>query len=1076
MPRPGVLDDCRTHISGVTQSVLAEAFAWASRHDDARRTLNCRTAATPQIGIEVTTASVEKWLEGLGYTDEPELLHRRGDTIPPKHPFALEIHALLKHDGSVRARAVFDVEGVPTIVVLDGDNHGGATDPAIDEARKRIWNQNLATIVIHVQRDQAVALPARKLEAAEHRLHIEDIRRDGPFSVSDVVSANLTRRIPEWFDKHARVDHKLLDNISTTVRKLTESGFDGVRQERRRKRLAELLMGEILFVSYLEHRGIVGQTYRHQRDVGRLIDLVGAADRRGIQKLIDSLKDDFNGDFLAEDSHDPWTVLTSSGYELLDRFLHRTDMQTGQGDFWNYDFSYIPVELLSGLYELFLSPIEQTKQGAFYTPRNLAALAVDQAFEHSPNPLSETIFDGACGSGILLTTAYRRLIALSEREHDRLLTFRERCDLLKRTIFGGDTNPMACRVTAFSLYLAIFEGLDTTDIVEAQKRDAAKLPMLRGSNLADGPEAGDFFTDAHALAGRQFSLVISNPPWREPEGVEHTTADDWAIQTAEPFVRRQIAGAYALRALDFLEPSGRVCLILPIGQLLGGTSASFVARLLRRYRPMRIINFGDLQELLFPTARHACHLFTGQRRSNESTFALPFRETFDYCVPKADLTLALGHLTMHSADLHRLQTVSVSENPQQLVLHMWGDANDVAIWTRLIARGTFLEFATSAPTRRSCRKGVTSTRTANTVVDHELQSSLPHINPEALTNGSPLLHPDLLERWPPEKRLVHPLTDQLSRVFNGPRVVFPDGFSQLEPNVRAYYYDGPASFTHSIGVIASTYEHDLPLLKFTAIYLRSTLAQYFLMLRTWKILCSRGGFHLTDIKTFPYFEPDDAPNPATARCVLSTVSGHMDQIARLPCARQPARYQELRQELDRLVYLYFGLTPEEQALVEETVDVLMPSIRPSSLESLQTPAQRNVGLKDYKIYADALGESLTQWRTKMRGQGCFHVTVKGSEPVRDGPSGIVRVDYVRDKTGDPKIDALVDDNVVLQTLEILRGAGLRRIWSAPSLSLVPDAHIWLDGSLYLVRPATKRNWTLRQALRDAEHIVRLAQP
>lgn len=1026
----------------------------------------------------MTAAFVEQWLEGLGYADEPELLHRRGDTIPPRHPYALEIHALLKHDGSVRARAVFDVEGVPTIVVLDGDIQDSAANQALDEARKRIWNQNLATVVLHIQGDQAVALPARKLEAAEYPLRFEEVRRDGPFSASDVASANLTRRIPEWFDKHARVDHKLLENISITVDKLTNTGFDGVEEEPRRKRLAEFLMGEILFVSYLEHREIVGQTYRQRQDVGRLLDLVGHLDRRGIKRLIDSLRSVFNGDFLAEDSHDPWTALTNSGYELLDRFLRRTDMRTGQGDFWNYDFSYIPVELLSGLYELFLSPQEQAKQGAFYTPRHLAALAVDQAFEHSPNPLSETIFDGACGSGILLTTAYRRLIALSERKHGRQLTFGERCKLLRKTIFGGDTNPIACRVTAFSLYLSIFEGLEPADIMEAQERDVAKLPKLKGSNLADGPEIGDFFTKAHTFAGRRFSLVISNPPWREPEGDERITADEWAKQTGEPFARRQIAGAYALRALDFLEYHGRACLILPIGQLLGDTSAKFVARLLHRYRPLRIINFGDLQELLFPTARHACHLFTGQRRSDDPTLALTFRETFEYCVPKADLTLALGHLTMQSADLHRLQTVSVSEDPQHLVSYMWGDANDIAIWTRLTARGIFADFTSSTRGKRRwvCRKGIHMRDKSRTEDSAGRLRALPHISPGSLTTASPTVHSDLLEPWPENQSTVVGLGDAVMQIFSGPRVLFPDGFSQREPNVRAYYYDGPASFTHSIGVIASNDERDSRLLKFVAVYLRSSLVRYFLMLRTWKILCSRGGFHLTDIKTFPYFEPNAAPNPAAARSALATVSRYMDEIAKLPCTKQPARYQELRKELDQLVYAYFGLTREEQALVEETVDVLMPSIRPSSLDSLQKPAQRNVGLKDYNAYANALGESLTRWRTRMRGEGHFRITVKGSEPDRDGPSGIVRVDYGRQKTADPEIDAVVDDTVVLQTLSMLRRAGLRRIWSAPSLSLVPDTHIWLDGSLYLVRPATKRNWTLRQALRDAEHIVRLAQP
>ena len=189
---------------------------------------------------------------------------------------------------------------------------------------------------------------------------------------------------------------------------------------------------------------------------------------------------------------------------------------------------------MSGLYELFLSPKEQASQGAFYTPRHLAAHAVDEAFRHSEDPLTETIFDGACGSGILLTTAYRRLIALAEKDRVEPPAFAERCDLLQKSIFGGDTNPMACRVTAFSLYLSIFEGLEPADIMEAQERDGAQLPKLKGANLAAGPIAGDFFSDAHAFSAKSFSLLVSNPPWREPERDERTTADEWVTRAKEP--------------------------------------------------------------------------------------------------------------------------------------------------------------------------------------------------------------------------------------------------------------------------------------------------------------------------------------------------------------------------------------------------------------------------------------------------------------------------------------------------------------------------------------------------------------
>ena len=466
----------------------------------------CVADTSAPLRIQVTAASVDHWLEGLGYSDEPEPLHRTGDTVSPSHPYALEIRALLRPDGSVGARAVFDVEGVPTIVFLDGETQRSAHLKALDDVRQRIWNQNLATIIIHIRGDEAIALPARKLEAAEHRIRWGEVRRDGPFSASDVVSANLTRRVPNWFDRDARVDHKLLENISTTVEKLACDCLNEVKDERQRWQFAQLLMGEILFVSYLEHRKIVGATYRERRKVGQLHELIDSANRPGVLRLIDWLRSDFNGDFLVEDSHDPWTVLAEPGFALLNKFLSRTDMRTGQGDFWNYDFSYIPVELLSGLYETFLSATEQTTQGAFYTPRHLAALAVDQAFVHSEDPLKETIFDGACGSGILLTTAYRRLIALSEQTRGRPLTFNERCELLKRSIFGGDTNPMACRVTAFSLYLSIFEDLDPADIMEAQERDAAKLPKLKETNLAAGPTSGDFFADTHEFF-RQALLV-----------------------------------------------------------------------------------------------------------------------------------------------------------------------------------------------------------------------------------------------------------------------------------------------------------------------------------------------------------------------------------------------------------------------------------------------------------------------------------------------------------------------------------------------------------------------------------------
>lgn len=983
----------------------------------------------------------------------------------------MELRTLLRPDGFIGAKAVFDVEGVPTVAFFADGSETPMDDSTLNELRKRIWNQNLVSIIIDVSGDTARAVPTQRHEEVED-LELSAARPSGPFSALDVVSANLSRRLPGWFNSKDRVDSRLLSNLSETIRQLGVHGF-AESSEPRRRRLAELLMGQVLFISYLEHREIVGTTYRQRRGVGQLHNLVAHRDRRGVRRLIDSLRMDFNGDFLGGDRHNPWAALDDDGFGLIDSFLSHTEMKTGQGTFWNYDFSFIPVELLSGLYESFLSPAEQAEEGAYYTPRHLATLAIDQAFAYSADPLAETIFDGACGSGILLTTAYRRLIALSEARLARTLTFRERRDLLVEKVFGADTNQMACRVTAFSLYLSLLEGLEPSDIIKARERENTSLPTLDGTNLLHG-DHGDFFSEKHGFSGKKFSLLISNPPWGELKGGRATSADAWVAKAAVPFPRRQIAGAYAFRALDFLSSTGRLCLILPIIQFLGPSSAPFVARLLENVIPKRLINFGDLQGLLFPSAEQTCHVFIGQVRRPAAT--LPFGETFDYCVPKADLSLALGRLTMQSADRHLVQTISVAQDPQILVTLMWGDARDISLWTRLSASGTLGDLVHPGTGGWVARKGVHIQDSSQEAVDVAKTNlgAMPFVPVGALSGGSPTLSPDLLTNWPSDQPRVVGLDDALLTLFHGPRVLYPDGFSRVQQFVRAVYFDGRASFTNSIGVIKGPTD-SADLLRFLAAFLRSTLAQYFLMMRSWKMLCDRNALHLKDIKAFPFFPSEAAPDPSTAREALKRVSQILRGISRLPAAQQANAYLDYRVELDECVYSYFALTPDERSLVCETVEVSMPSIRPRSFDSLETPAQSPAQARDLENYARSLKRALTNWRKSTGGDGRFAVAVVANKHVDTGSVGIVRIEFFAANQEPSSAKTERDDEVVRKTLSSLQRSGLAVVPSGDAMQLVPDARLWRGEKLYLVRLLTRRNWTQRQALRDAEQIVREVQ-
>ena len=1026
-------------------------------------------------GSCVTLETLDAWLNRLGYIEEPRVLHLRGGSVPDTHPYASEIQALLRPEGAIKAHAVFDVEGVPTIIFV-GDDETPLLTADLDEIRKKVWNQNLVSVVIQLEKTIARVFPARKLQGSEVELSLDEAQPDGPFSALDVTSANLLRRQPDWFDMEERVDRKLLANLSVTVSKLSDSGFFGDFDLLVNRRHAELLMGQVLFISYLEHRDIVGTTYRNKRSVEHLHDLIVNGNRRGIRTLIDRLCHDFNGDFLGDDSHDPWSLLNHNGYALINQFLSRTDMETGQQDFWNYDFSYIPVELLSGLYEFFLTPYERTQTSAYYTPRHLAILAVDQALSVSTDPLSETIFDGACGSGVLLTTAFRRLIVLSEISNGRQIGFKERIDLLVEHIFGADINLTACRVTAFSLYLSLLEGLDPADIMEAQEREGVRLPRLDGTNLRHGEDA-DFFTADHGFRGRRFNLIISNPPWKEPAADSETSADSWSKNANVPFVRRQIAGAYALRALDFLAENGHLCLILPASQFLASTSTRFISSFLEKVRPIRLVNFGDLENLLFPTAKTSCLVFLGSVRNDTTRSGIFFDEIFDYCVPKANMSLAYGQLTMQSADRHTLQTLSVSQDPQMLVTLMWGDASDLALWTRLAAFGTLDSFQAGpkASRRWVFRKGVHLRDSSRGAVSSRPLRDKSYIHTKMLNISSPVLLSSSLPMWPEDQPTVAGIDDDLLRVFCGPRVLFSDGFSRQDLSVRAVYFDAPATFTHSIGVIAGPWA-DASLLQFVAVYLRSSLAQYFLMMRGWKMLCQRNGVHLTDIRSFPFFDPANAPDSIAARRALERSARRLSELAQLDDLDQiRSSYTANRDAFDEDVFDFFSLSEKERELVLETVGILMPSIRPRQFSNLDTPAQKAAQPADFDIYGRALADALTEWRRRTDGNGRFHVEVVTGDIDRPGSIGMVRITYTSGDTAPGTVVTRVNDQVVRTTLSELRRSGLMPIPSDDVFRLIPDTYIWMKGALYLARLLARRNWTLRQALRDAEHIVRTVQ-
>ena len=362
-------------------------------------------------------------------------------------------------------------------------------------------------------------------------------------------------------------------------------------------------MAQVIFLCYLEQRGIVGPAYRDTHKLKVLEAYVSKRDGIGIDAYLQQLGKDFNGDFLSSSDGgapqmveaEPAGIPGGPPFPGKPWILRRVRDRSGA-----MILAHIPVELVSGIYETLLKE-RQGALGAYYTPRHLANLVTEQAFESFASPEKCSVYDGACGSGILLTTAFRKMLRSAEVARGGKLRFEERVTLMRANLFGNDLDETACWITAFSLYLSLLEGLAPVDISLLQSDVDQKLPNLvgPGRNIQKGAELGDFFSPGNPFAGKgKFDIFLCNPPWRESDDDEQPSWETWCSEQKPPYPigRRQIAAGFAFRASRSVRYGGVIALIMPLNLVAGATaqSSAFRQRWLEDVQLERIINFADV--------------------------------------------------------------------------------------------------------------------------------------------------------------------------------------------------------------------------------------------------------------------------------------------------------------------------------------------------------------------------------------------------------------------------------------------------------------------------------------------------
>lgn len=458
------------------------------------------------------------------------------------------------------------VDGRPTVYLCSAERF---TAQQKRERHRTVWNQGLVPLLIfltpdHIEVHSAGKKPDRETESGGlFEPSLSSLITNLGNTAEALETQRLVRSIEtgQFFQDNSRffplqesVDRCLIQNLTYTASRLKSAGWDASR--------SHALLGRALFVSFLEQRKFIKPNY-YPDGTASLLEVLsrpraGDAKRLLYKEFFLRLQREFNGTMFDAVLSDEERHTNKVHLEILRDFLSGHDMNTGQMTlgFWAYDFRFIPVETISAIYEEFMKDADfkqKRKDGAYYTPRHLAETTLHVALEgRYANADHWRVLDPACGSGIFLVAMFNLIAEKWRRENlnsRRQTKAQGLLEILQKQICGVDLNLEACRITAFSLYLALFEKLKPMDVDEFKEkvRQGPFLPPLlweKDANIENPVVlSGDFLRDELPLS-EKFDLIRGNPPWKS-RGID------------------QIALHFVKRTTNFLKQGGIGCLLLP---------------------------------------------------------------------------------------------------------------------------------------------------------------------------------------------------------------------------------------------------------------------------------------------------------------------------------------------------------------------------------------------------------------------------------------------------------------------------------------------------------------------------------
>ncbi len=510
---------------------------------------------------------------------------------------------------------------------------------------------------------------------------------------------------------------------------------------------AHALIGRSLFIRYLEDRGVLTPAYFERVAAGvprwkRLLaeepeklDLTpNGMDRRYDRVLRDKeftyavfrqLADDFNGDMFPRDLKEEEVVGVAHLMLLRGFILGDTKPTQPKLFFWAYDFKIIPIELISSIYEEFYhkKSVDDDRiaddKGTHYTPSVLVNFVLSQVLTPARLATKPKILDPACGSGIFLVEAFRRIVRYQAQHLMRSLSADELRRILHDQLTGIEINLEAARVAAFSLYLALLNYQEPPDILASKRlpnlvynhalpegdlhyrtiinadafwltqieRDQHKARLREVPRLKGRATVESLLKSAGVLPlePASYDIVVGNPPWGFTGGATpqikeaQRQAQLWCDSSAWVIGDRELSQAFIARILSLLSATGACGLLISTGVFFKHheKSKQFRHRWLTACTINAVVNFAHVRHLFFTA--DAPFAFVHFQASPP----LP-GNVFEYWSAKrSKFVNGVQAVILSGSDLHRVNQDDVLDNDYLWKIYWWGSHRDAALITAL---------------------------------------------------------------------------------------------------------------------------------------------------------------------------------------------------------------------------------------------------------------------------------------------------------------------------------------------------------------------------------------------------------